>query len=734
LAGWAVPSVVGQLAGATQTWSINALPDVGQPIALSSPVAADLGGTPSVVVGDRRGYLYAYALATGNPVAGWPTTNGSGPIDSTPSVVDAGGQASSILVGSGNDEDPTTGGYQAYAPSGGEQWFAPTVNPSSDTSPAVGVQAGISVGTLQGQTAAVAGSLGQVSYARNAASGSPLTGWPFLNTDSTHSTAALADLYGTGQNEIIVGGDQSAGYGAGQTYTDGGHLRILTQSGNQICRANTNQVVDSSPAVGGFLFGGATGEVVGTGAFFAGASDTDTVKAYDTRCNLAWSARLDGSTYSSPALSDVLNNGQLQVIEGTDQGAGQSGSLYVLNGATGQTLCEAPDIGRVIGSVVTADLQGTGNDILVPTIGGPGVSVRIFNGSCTEIGDLTPTGTAPLVGLQNAPLVTDDPNGSVGITLAGYTASNESPAGVGEIVHFEITGSDGALAISGSAWPMFHHDPQLTGNAGGTTPGGSVPGCLVPSATLTGYNLVAADGGIFSFPGNAMPFCGSTGGMHLNAPIVGMAMAPATGGYWLVAADGGIFAYGGAGFYGSTGGMHLNAPIVGMAATPDGRGYWLVAADGGIFAFGDAGFYGSMGGQHLNKPIVGMAASADGLGYRLVASDGGIFAFGDALFFGSTGGQHLNAPIVATVTDTNTGGYWLVASDGGVFSYGGAPFYGSMGGQHLNRPIVGMAETNDGSGYRLVASDGGLFSFGAPFYGSTGGFRLNAPVVGMAGF
>ena len=734
LAGWARPSVVGQLAGAVQTWSKDALPDVGQPIALSSPVPADIGGTPAVVVGDRRGYLYAYALASGDTISGWPTTNGSGPIDSTPSVVNAGGQASSILVGSGNDADPNTGGYQAYGPSGQNEWFAAPVNPASDSSPSFGVEAGISIGQLQGQTAAFAGSLGQVSYARNAATGSPLTGWPFLNTDSTHSTAALADLYGTGQNEIIVGGDQSGGYGAGQTYSNGGHLRILSQSGNQICRANTNQVVDSSPAVGGFLYGGATGEVVGTGLFFPGASDTDTVKAYDTHCNLQWSALLDGSTYSSPALSDVLNNGQLQVIEGTDQGNGQSGSLYVLDGVTGQTLCEAPDIGRVIGSVVTADLQGTGNDILVPTIGAPGVSVRIFNGSCDEIGDLTPTGTAPLVGLQNAPLVTDDPNNTVGITLAGYTASNQSPNGVGEIVHFEITGSNGALAVSGSAWPMFHHDPQLTGNAGGTTPRGSVPGCQVPSAALTGYNLVAADGGIFSFPVNGMPFCGSTGGMRLNAPIVAMTMAPVTGGYWEVASDGGIFSYGGAQFYGSMGGTHLNAPIVGMAATPDGRGYWLVASDGGIFAFGDAGFYGSMGGQRLNKPIVGMAASADGLGYRLVASDGGIFSFGDALFFGSTGGQHLNAPIVATVTDTNTGGYWLVASDGGVFSYGGAPFYGSMGGQHLNRPIVGMAETNNGSGYRLVASDGGIFSFGALFYGSTGGIQLNAPVVGMAGF
>ena len=66
--------------------------------------------------------------------------------------------------------------------------------------------------------------------------------------------------------------------------------------------------------------------------------------------------------------------------------------------------------------------------------------------------------------------------------------------------------------------------------------------------------------------------------------------------------------YGDAPFYGSTGVLHLNQPIVGMAATPDGGGYWLVASDGGIFAYGDARFYGSAGSIHLNQPIVGMAA------------------------------------------------------------------------------------------------------------------------------
>ena len=63
-----------------------------------------------------------------------------------------------------------------------------------------------------------------------------------------------------------------------------------------------------------------------------------------------------------------------------------------------------------------------------------------------------------------------------------------------------------------------------------------------------------------------------------------------------MASDGGIFSFGDARFHGSTGSIHLNNPIVGMAATTDGKGYWLVAADGGIFNFGDAGFYGSLGG------------------------------------------------------------------------------------------------------------------------------------------
>ena len=360
------------------TWSTGPLGDANQPIAESSPVLANLDGAPDdLVVADRRGFVYAFNLNNGAAVPGWPTTDGSGPIDSTPST-SAGGGLSTVYIGSGTDTDPTVGGYQSFAANGHLNWFSPVENPPTDTVPATAVIAGMTVTSLQGGTPDVfAGSAGQVSYALDAGGGGPLTGWPYFNSDSTHSTAATADLYGTGQTQIIDGGDQTAGIGRGQTYTAGGHLRIQSGSGNLICSATTDQVIDSSPAVGGFLPGGATGIVTGTGyeaGFQVGASDTDTVKAYDTHCNQQWSVKLDGSTESSPALGDLLGNGQMQVAEATGLTPSSQGSLWILNAATGATIRQIALPNQVIdGSVVTANLGlnpgQTDQDIIVPTVG-----------------------------------------------------------------------------------------------------------------------------------------------------------------------------------------------------------------------------------------------------------------------------------------------------------------------------------------------------------------------------
>jgi hypothetical protein len=704
------------------TWT-QTLNDGGGPIAESSPNVAALAGGPAVVIGDRAGHVWAFALASGAGVPGWPASTGGVPVDSTPSVASVDGSGlDSVFVGVGNAATPGSGGYMGISPQGHQAWFTDVQNPPTDTSPAYAVQASLAVGNLQGGTDVVAGSLGEAEDALNANNGAVLGGFPWFQADSNFSTPAVADVYGNGQNDIVEGGDSSPGFAYGHTYPQGGHIRVLSPTGNAgtgnpagglACDYDVDQTVQSSPAVGQFLAGGAVGIAVGTGATFGGASTTDDLIAVDAHCNLRWAAKLDGTTTSSPALADVVGNGRLQVVEGT-----RGGTVWVLDGSTGANIWHAGTAGQVIGSVVTADLTGSGyQDLIVPTTGG----VQIFDGKSGQV--LATLGGG--LGFQNSPLVTDDPNGTIGITIAGYNTSNQ-----GVIEHFEVAGSSGARVNEAGAWPEFHHDPQLTGNAGVPAPVVEVP-CNAPDGAPTGYDMAASDGGVFNY-GN-LPFCGSTGNLRLTRPVVGMADTSDGGGYWLVASDGGVFAFGDAQFHGSAGGLPLVRPVVAMAATPDGGGYWLVASDGGVFAYGDARFHGSAGGLPLARPVVGMAATPDGGGYWLVASDGGVFAYGDATFHGSTGNIRLARPVVAMTADARTGGYWLVASDGGVFAYD-APFLGSTGNVALARPIVGMMATRDGSGYRLAASDGGVFSYGAPFYGSTGGHPLAQPVVAITGF
>ncbi len=735
-------------------WS-HFLDDAPCGVAESSPVLFTPDGQGAAEFGDREGNIYAFNLSDGSVPGGWGngmgqdvgsgegcdvtnttgtvpnlgnrgiTVEGNAPIDSTASV----GSNSDIYFGAGNAASPIDGGYFAYGTNGTQLWNQVVVNPPTDSAPDGGVQA--SPAMTSNGSVVEAGSLGQETYALGTGTGAPVAGWPQFSADSVFSTAAVGDLYGTGQDDFVSGGASSAGFALGTHYSDGGHVRIYNDHGGLICAANTDEEVDSSPAVGPILPGGAYGIATGTGSFFPGAGDEDTVKVFGTRCNQVWSDKVDGLTGGSPALADVQGNGTLAVVEGTDRG-GDSGTVYALNAATGGIIWQTNLPGDVIGSVTTADLTGSGaQDVIVPTdhgiyiLDGPtGQEVANFDDGTGNAGV-----TSGLVfGFQNAPLVTPEADGSIGITVAGY-GGGIGPIGVaqGIVQHFEVSGSASFRADEAGGWPQFHHDAQLSGFVGGGNPLG---GCNRPPAASNGYLTVASDGGIFAF---GQQFCGSTGNVTLNKPVVGMAAVPDQGGYWLVASDGGIFSYGEAQFFGSTGNLVLNKPVVGMAATPDGNGYWLVASDGGIFSYGDAQFYGSAASTP-NQDIVGMASTPDGQGYWEVSSTGRVFPFGDAVFAGDASGLHLNGSIVGMTADPVTGGYWLIGSDGGVFSFG-APFFGSTGNIKLNQPVLAMQATDDGQGYWFVASDGGIFSYGdAPFRGSMGGRPLNKPMVGMSGF
>ncbi len=234
LVGLGLVGAAGAQPGTTPTfalqWSAGPFAqDKGNPIAESSPTVATLDATgPAVVVGDRSGYLYAYHLADGSAVTGWPVYDGGAAIDSTPSVAPSGPSGlDSVFVGAGDAEAPGVGAYLAYGPGGQSLWHTNVTDPVGDPHPAYAVQASLTVADLQGAADVFAGSLDQYSFALDASSGSVLPGWPFFSADSVFSTAATADLYGDGQQELVVGGASSEGLAMGQAYSAGGHVRVI---------------------------------------------------------------------------------------------------------------------------------------------------------------------------------------------------------------------------------------------------------------------------------------------------------------------------------------------------------------------------------------------------------------------------------------------------------------------------------------------------------------------------
>jgi hypothetical protein len=719
-----------------EVWS-RTLPDAGAPVALSSPNIATLDGLPAVVVGDRAGHLYAFSLATGNAIPGWPASTGGIPIDSTPSVAPLSDRSPDdvVFVGVGDAATPHKGGYEAFNPDGTRRWYRAVRNPATDTTAKAtsAVRASLTVGDLQGGTDVVAPSVGQEEYALDAATGSTLKGFPWFTSDSDFSTPALADLYGNGVTDIIEGGDQTAGLANWVQYTQGGHLRVISPTGTAgtgsptgglKCEYNADQVMESSPAVGQFLAGGSVGIVVGTGTYFQGASDTDKLLAFGSHCNLVWQVSLDGATGSSPALAALSGNGTLSILEGTDNGHG-GGSVYALAGPTGSVLWRQPVQGEVIGNVVTADLNGGDQDVIVPTTNG----AEILDGS-----DGQPLGSLETgIGLQNSPLVTDDPDGRVGVTLAGYNAHDQ-----GVVEHFELFGSNGAYVDGLGAWPMFHHDPQLTGNATAPNvaalvveaPHGPRPSaCRAPAGRVNGYYEVDTGGAVFAY-GN-VAYCGSLAGVKLKYPVVGMAATSDGGGYWLVNSAGEVFSFGDATFYGPARNLHSKAPVISMAATPDGRGYWLVAENGRVFPFGDAQFFGPRAKLHLKAPIVAIAATRDGRGYWVVGQDGAMFTFGDAVAHSSAKSVS-STPVIGIAADTATTGYWLVGAGGTVDAFD-APALGSIAGYGIADPITGIEALPGGAGYRLVDTGGELFCYGlATDLGTASTARHASVVVGIA--
>ncbi|HEV3281010.1 MAG TPA: right-handed parallel beta-helix repeat-containing protein [Acidimicrobiales bacterium] len=542
---------------------------------------------------------------------------------------------------------------------------------------------------------------------RVACSPAGTTGFTAALVVTTSGTTVSSNVDGTGcnlgiyvapgANNVTINGITVSGagdHGIMAENVTGLRIQNNTVQGNGV-HPTPNLGTDKAIQLVGVSSSMVTGNTVSGNVADGGISVTDEGGGFDP-------AAPNGPTTPVASTNDTIDSNTVSgnfkgcgiIVEGWVPGAGVSGITVSNNHVTGAPGMFGPN-GPVIGQIIVAT-------------DAPGATVS----------NTTVTG-----------------NTVTGSFLSGLTVHSNAPGD--SITGTMVTGN----TFSGNNWGHINGAPQTDAIALEVNP---IPPPATP--TLSGTTITGNTMGEYVGVWQSWQVTGSTmsGNTFTGTTLLFTQPIPG-GGYWMTASDGGIFNFGNAGFYGSTGGIRLNAPVVGVAQTRDQGGYLIAASDGGVFTFGDANFYGSQGGTPLNAPVVGVAMTpaaggpqgtpgSNGLGYWLVAADGGVFSFGDGHFFGSTGGMRLNKPVVGMAPTPDGLGYWLVASDGGVFSFGDAAYFGSTGGMKLNKPVVGMAPTPDGKGYWLMASDGGAFTFGdAGFFGSMGGTRLNAPVVGSTG-
>jgi PKD repeat protein len=458
---------------------------------------------------------------------------------------------------------------------------------------------------------------------------------------------------------------------------------------------------------------------------------------------------------------------------------------YAQNAANGCALTQSlPTASLVVTTTRPAvglpmGFDGSGSSVAnVPN----GISNWTWNfgdGTATASGP-TPTHTYATGGSYPVTLSVTDTDGYTAQAAAWVTVGSSSPiafttasppgtATVG--ISYQYT-----FATSGSPGPTY----SLSGAPGWLGIGGNsgtVSG--VPPAGTSSFSFSVVASNPVGPPATVGPFA-----VSVTATASHLASLD---GYWLVGSDGGIFAFGSAGFHGSTGGLPLQRPVVGISPTADRQGYWLVGSDGGVFAFGDAGYFGSLPGlgfapagaagrSALSAPIVAMVPSSDGGGYFMVASDGGVFAFGDARFAGSCPGiGGCSGPAVAVMPDSSGNGYWLVTGTGDVYAFGDAPYlgappvrfawvtsavrtpdgggywilygdgrlsgfgdagrFGDPQGALAGDTATSVFATTDGGGYWVATARGAVYAYGdAPADGSMAGAHLNGPVVAASGW
>ena len=277
----------------------------GKQVSYTQPVVTDLGlsgGVKSIIFGTVDGKLHViyrngsgvWGEAPGFPVQVSPVTScPTACIAASPAVGVLGGSLA-IVVPYGDPASYGPGGVKAYRTNGALLWQRVSgdrleVGPDGQPDPVLG-SAAIGDVNGDGQNEVVWGSTDYFVYVVNGANGTNLPGWPQFMRDTVRSSPALHDIDGDGRPEIIIGIDTHP-EGAPYNTPAGGCVHVMRYDSTQSCPTSdpwqcgpslntpgfpvcVDQAVESSPSVGDIDGDGRPEIVHGTGTFYPLLPDT----------------------------------------------------------------------------------------------------------------------------------------------------------------------------------------------------------------------------------------------------------------------------------------------------------------------------------------------------------------------------------------------------------------------------------------------------------------------------
>jgi hypothetical protein len=457
-------------------------------VRFSPPALADLKGDGhlEVLVGTSDGKVYAIQYSSTSPFLSvlWShdTSADLGCATSIRGAISAGdlnGDGTvEAVVPVGDINTNTCGGLVVLnGQTGSLKWSYKSFDDMVNTNGAVG-QDGLSdpiistpaLGDLDndGKLEIVVGGMDQRIYAFRS-DGTMMPGWPRFVRDSSASSSALADLDNDGFLEAIIGVDTHL-EGAPFNTQNGGALYVFRQDGTLMpgWPKFIKESIWSSPAVGDLNNDGNLEIVHGTGEVYGNSTDGYAVYAWDRLGNLLWKAPTTGYVFGSPALGDVNGDGRLEVVVGA-----KDNKLYALN-----------NNGSPVWITTPTNFQGGTAPIGSPALATynnadalPDAFINVFwdsailngsNGSQFTAnrfpGDSKPAYVGGCTTQDNAPALGDlDGDGKLELVLASGNNSGAN-CGTAQVNFWRLTASAPTDPANTSTvpWPMFGQNARHT--------------------------------------------------------------------------------------------------------------------------------------------------------------------------------------------------------------------------------------------------------------------------------